>query len=99
MGKVALFVSAVVLSAGTAFAAELPPVLTAPQISAVITAVTPDKTEICNATSAEKDEIGRRGCCSWHGGVCGCSGGSVVCCDGSYSPSCTCHHDDQPTQL
>jgi hypothetical protein len=33
---------------------------------------------------------GRRGCCSWHGGVCGCKGGRVVCCDGKYSPSCKC---------
>ncbi|WP_026841859.1 hypothetical protein [Citrifermentans bremense] len=99
MGKVALFVSAVVLSAGTVFAAELPPVFTAPKTNVAITVVTPDKTEICKATSAEKDEVGRRGCCSWHGGVCGCSGGTVVCCDGSYSPSCTCHHDDQPSQL
>jgi len=34
----------------------------------------------------------RQGCCSWHGGVCGCdsSNGRQICCDGSYSPSCTC---------
>lgn len=33
----------------------------------------------------------RSGCCSWHGGVCGCSpGGSQECCDGTLSPSCTC---------
>lgn len=32
----------------------------------------------------------QRGCCSWHDGVCGCQNGSIVCCDGSYSPSCTC---------
>lgn len=31
-----------------------------------------------------------RGCCSWHGGQCGCSGGRVTCCDGTVSPSCTC---------
>ena len=35
----------------------------------------------------------KSGCCSWHDGVCGCSsGGRVVCCDGTLSPSCTCHH-------
>ena len=34
--------------------------------------------------------IERRGCCSWHGGVCGCSGGRALCCDGSPSPSCGC---------
>ncbi|PAF41378.1 hypothetical protein [Helicobacter sp. 11S02596-1] len=32
----------------------------------------------------------RRGCCSWHGGVCGCSNGRAVCCDGTASPSCGC---------
>ncbi|MEW6186715.1 MAG: hypothetical protein AB1585_13350 [Thermodesulfobacteriota bacterium] len=33
----------------------------------------------------------RRGCCSWHGGVCGCtSGGRAICCDGTISPSCGC---------
>jgi len=30
------------------------------------------------------------GCCSHHGGVCGCSNGRDQCCDGSLSPSCTC---------
>ena len=36
--------------------------------------------------------IARRGCCSHHGGVCGCDKSSdrIVCCDGSLSPSCTC---------
>jgi hypothetical protein len=32
----------------------------------------------------------RRGCCSWHKGVCGCEGGQVQCCDGTTSPTCTC---------
>ena len=32
-----------------------------------------------------------RGCCSGHGGVCGCSKyGKQVCCDTSLSKSCTC---------
>ncbi len=34
----------------------------------------------------------RRGCCSHHNGVCGCTNGRQQCCDGSLSPSCTCHH-------
>lgn len=38
----------------------------------------------------DKTEAGQRGCCSWHGGVCGCSFGRVECCDGTLSPSCTC---------
>ena len=36
-----------------------------------------------------KAEAGR-GCCSWHNGVCGCSNGRVLCCDGTLSPSCRC---------
>jgi hypothetical protein len=36
------------------------------------------------------DQVDRQGCCSWHGGVCGCSLGNIVCCDGQYSPSCGC---------
>lgn len=48
-------------------------------------------------TLLQKDELGQRGCCSWHGGVCGCSGGSVVCCDNTYSPTCSCKTDDKPT--
>jgi len=34
----------------------------------------------------------QRGCCSHHDGVCGCENGRKVCCDGTYSPTCTCHH-------
>ena len=36
-----------------------------------------------------------RGCCSHHGGVCGCSGGRSQCCDGTLSPSCQCFKDDK----
>jgi len=39
--------------------------------------------------------IHRSGCCSWHKGVCDCSAsGRVICCDGTYSPSCTCRGGD-----
>ena len=36
------------------------------------------------------DQVERRGCCSWHGGVCGCENGRAVCCDGTLSPTCGC---------
>ena len=36
------------------------------------------------------EELGKSGCCSWHGGVCGCHNGRAVCCDGQLSPSCGC---------
>jgi hypothetical protein len=32
-----------------------------------------------------------KGCCSHHGGVCGCKGGQDLCCDKTLSPSCTCY--------
>ncbi|MCB1214523.1 MAG: hypothetical protein KDK66_03490 [Deltaproteobacteria bacterium] len=40
-----------------------------------------------------KDEIARRGCCSHHGGVCGCQDGRALCCDETLSPSCGCWKD------
>ena len=49
------------------------------------------KLEIVNLNLEQK--IARSGCCSWHGGVCDCIGGRVVCCDGTFSPTCTCNHD------
>ena len=33
----------------------------------------------------------RAGCCSRHGGVCGCQNGRAKCCDNSLSPSCGCN--------
>jgi hypothetical protein len=45
----------------------------------------------------EGQQTAQQGCCSWHGGVCGCQGGRVVCCDGRYSPSCGCNKEDQST--
>ncbi len=36
--------------------------------------------------------LAKSGCCSWHDGVCGCSGGRQLCCDGTLSPSCTCSY-------
>jgi hypothetical protein len=42
----------------------------------------------------KSQEFVQRGCCSHHGGVCGCSGGRQACCDGTLSPSCLCHSDD-----
>ena len=40
------------------------------------------------------EQLSQRGCCSHHGGVCGCDSGRAVCCDGEYSPSCGCHAND-----
>ena len=38
--------------------------------------------------------IAGRGCCSSHGGVCGCKNGHTQCCDGTQSPTCQCYKDD-----
>lgn len=45
--------------------------------------------QTCTATAFGEDPE-RRGCCSWHGGVCGCESGRAKCCDGTLSPSCGC---------
>ena len=42
------------------------------------------------ASLYQGSEEHRSGCCSWHRGVCGCSGDRVLCCDGTLSPSCMC---------
>lgn len=45
-----------------------------------------------SATANVYLEEQQRGCCSWHGGVCGCdrATGRIKCCDGQLSPSCLC---------
>lgn len=43
--------------------------------------------EICVANITD---VNRRGCCSKHGGVCGCEGKRVKCCDDTLSPTCKC---------
>lgn len=56
------------------------------------------KIEGCSAFASPRDALdafrpernGNQGCCSWHGGVKGCSGGRIVCKDGTISPTCTC---------
>lgn len=54
---------------------------------------TSDKKVDCDTIikSGDKSLIAQSGCCSHHSGVSGCSGGRVVCNDGSMSPSCTCN--------
>lgn len=49
----------------------------------------PEDCAILESTPATA-ETAKSGCCSWHDGVCGCSGGRAQCCDGTQSPSCGC---------
>jgi hypothetical protein len=51
----------------------------------------------CTTPLTLSGEPAGQGCCSWHGGQCGCSGSRVECCDGTLSPSCKCAVGD-PTQ-
>ena len=41
-------------------------------------------------TLIKETTLEKSGCCSWHGGVCGCENGRAKCCDGTLSPSCGC---------
>jgi hypothetical protein len=47
----------------------------------------------------KNNEVAKRGCCSHHQGVCGCSGGRATCCDGTLSPSCGCNSDSIKDEL
>lgn len=47
----------------------------------------------CRTSIGEK-AVAASGCCSWHDGVCSCSGGDVICCDGTESPSCNCSREN-----
>jgi len=55
---------------------------------------TQEATQCVTLSSINKSAVERSGCCSYHGGVCGCSGGRQQCCDGKLSPSCLCHKED-----
>ena len=44
------------------------------------------------ANKIQEKCLAGQGCCSWHGGQCGCTPyGEVRCCDGTTSPSCRCY--------
>ena len=49
---------------------------------------------LTQADQSADERIGKRGCCSHHGGVCGCGGVRLQCCDGTLSPSCRCDRPD-----
>ena len=60
-----------------------------PPISTKAELIPDDNMILAKNFSVEEEQ---RGCCSWHGGVCGCDSlsGRVICCDGTLSPTCTC---------
>lgn len=56
----------------------------------VLVGFTPATIAITSTDAPQVVEVAKRGCCSWHGGVCGCQNGRAVCCDGTLSPTCGC---------
>jgi len=50
-----------------------------------------DKAQIAIFFLGDNKGVNRSGCCSWHQGVCGCSNGRALCCDGTLSPTCGCN--------
>src|SRR5262245_40923014 len=88
-----LFTIVIALRALAAVADPGPaPATASPSPSSVSSELAPENAlPSCIPSGSNRDqEIAQRGCCSWHDGVCGCSGGRVQCCDGSQSPSCGC---------
>jgi len=51
------------------------------------------KVRMVDLTLASEDYPMGQGCCSWHGGECGCQNGRDQCCDGTLSPTCSCHNN------
>jgi hypothetical protein len=39
---------------------------------------------------APKEVLAQLACCQKNKGICGCRAGKIVCCDKSFSPTCTC---------
>ena len=59
----------------------------------------PDQAGACpvSVTSAVAGEtVAQKDCCKGHKGVCGCRAGKIVCCDKTFSDSCTCNRDEAP---
>jgi hypothetical protein len=46
-------------------------------------------------SSAAGDRLAQQqACCKANKGVCGCRAGKIVCCDKTFSDTCTCNRDD-----
>jgi len=48
---------------------------------------------VCEAVmknGASNELLAQQACCEKNKGVCGCRAGKIVCCDKSFSPTCTC---------
>jgi len=48
---------------------------------------------VCEAAmknGVSKDALAQQPCCQANQGVCGCRAGKIICCDKSFSTTCTC---------
>lgn len=97
--KALLIPVVMVLICSSAFAADAKITLTSKGGSDSKTALESGNSSDCKGVqiSATSEGItGGQGCCSHHGGECGCAGGRDMCCDGTLSPSCGCYKPDPP---
>jgi hypothetical protein len=85
-----LKIAAILLMATAPTTNPLPQLTTAPQSTPAQLPKTEKPADCKGRTFASAEEAMQSGCCSWHGGVCGCSNGRKTCCDGETSPSCKC---------
>lgn len=46
--------------------------------------------------AAAGDVVAQQACCKANKGVCGCRAGKIVCCDKTFSDTCTCNRDEAP---
>lgn len=86
MKRLAIFFALILLFSSSALAANP----TQPQDEPSLQCLEPADL----ATILDAMQLAKSGCCSWHGGVCGCVGGRAKCCDGTLSPSCGCRSED-----
>jgi hypothetical protein len=58
------------------------------------------QTESCDGAvqaGAAGDRLAQQpACCKANKGVCGCRAGKIVCCDKTFSDTCTCNRDEGP---
>jgi hypothetical protein len=45
-------------------------------------------------SSAAGETVAQQACCKANKGVCGCRAGKILCCDKTFSDTCTCNRDE-----
>ena len=65
------------------------------QVHPLLSVVAPSEKQVSSLLASisifDSSIVERSGCCSHHGGVCGCDGGRAACCDGTDSPLAVLH--------